>query len=119
MWLRAFIDWTTYTFSSSDATMGTVSESSITVPNDYATIEDSGNSKKTGYSSPSLDIVRRNTRDHYLINGESHAATGTYTFNENTTIQSVYNKEMIYPDIPTIDDDKFLEDALIKYSIIK
>ena len=63
--------------------------------------------QKTAYTDPTVEIKEKYTRDHYLINGEEHISTGTYTFNEDTTLKSVYTSEVIYPDVPTYDYEGF------------
>ncbi|MBR2833340.1 MAG: InlB B-repeat-containing protein [Bacilli bacterium] len=65
------------------------------------------NMQKVAYTSPTLEIKEKYTRDHYLINGEEHISTGTYTFNEDTTLKSVYTSEVIYPEVPTYDYEGF------------
>ena len=63
---------------------------------------------RISYSNTSAKIVERYTRDRYLINGIEHIATGEYTFNEDTTLESMYESTIVYPDIPTYEYDDFL-----------
>ena len=63
---------------------------------------------RDGYSDKELKIKKHYTRDHYLINGLEHQSTGQYTFNENTTIESVYSEEVQYPSLAEYDYDNLI-----------
>ena len=55
-----------------------------------------------------LKVRKKSTRNKYLINGVEHQATGSYTFNQDTTIESKYTIEYIYPDVPEYDYNGFI-----------
>ena len=55
-----------------------------------------------------LEVKTRYTREAYLINGEEHSATGSYTLTENTTIESIYADEVLYPTLPSYNYTGFL-----------
>ncbi|MBO4601419.1 MAG: InlB B-repeat-containing protein [Bacilli bacterium] len=62
---------------------------------------------KEGYSDKIVKITNTTFVDHLIINGNDHAANGTYTLNADTVITSVYDEETNYPALPVISSDEF------------
>ena len=65
------------------------------------------NMNNDNYDNMTVYVNKVSTRDHYEINGVDHAATGDYTFNEDTVINSVYSEETTYPKLPIVSDNTF------------
>ncbi|MBR4830465.1 MAG: InlB B-repeat-containing protein, partial [Bacilli bacterium] len=63
---------------------------------------------KEGYDNKIVYINNVYTRDHLVINDVDHDDTGEYTLNEDTVITSVYTNEVVYPELPKVNDGRFL-----------
>lgn len=103
VYLRAFITWKTYSFSSNNASYGTVSHSSVTAPTGYHSVTNSGNNKvvygttvtPTAKDNCKFSNWSGNEESGFVANFEQSLITLTFSAIEGTKVNGNIIKEPI------------------------